>query len=296
MIHVIDLAFQQLPGAIAAFLVETSAGPVLIETGPYSTIDTLQAGIRRVGYQPEDIAHVLPTHIHFDHAGAAWWFAQQGATVCVHPRGAKHLADPERLWGSAKRIYGDQMEILWGKIEPIRQDQLAVVEDRSSYIVGDTTFVAHHTPGHAVHHIAWQIDSHVFTGDVAGVRIGSGPVVPPCPPPDIHIEDWERSIERLRSLEINHLYLTHFGQVDNIGDHLDALRQRLRDYADWMRPYAESAASAEQVLPAFETFVKTNLKEHGVGEKEMALYELANPSWMSVAGLLRYWHKHGLAS
>ena len=116
MVHIIDLHFQ-MDHTIASFVVETAEGPVVIETGPHSVYPQLVSGLQKLGYQPADVKHVLLTHIHFDHAGAAWAFAEQGATVYVHPRGWKHLQDPTRLYNSAKRIYQDQMETLWGDMQ-----------------------------------------------------------------------------------------------------------------------------------------------------------------------------------
>ena len=112
-IHVIDLKFKGEDNGIASFLVETALGPVLIETGPHSTLDTLESGIKKLGYQLTDVKHVLITHIHLDHAGAAWCFAEHGSTIYLHPRGYRHMHDPTRLLASAKMIYKDEMESLW---------------------------------------------------------------------------------------------------------------------------------------------------------------------------------------
>src|SRR5690606_16623004 len=111
--------------------------------------------------------------------------AEKGANIYLHPLGAKHLADPSRLMASAKMIYQERMDELWGQMHPIPENQLIRVEDYETITVGDTKIKSLHTPGHAIHHIAWQINDLIFTGDVAGVKIGAGPVQPPCPPPDI---------------------------------------------------------------------------------------------------------------
>lgn len=288
-IHTIDLHFQGLSENIAAYLVETSAGPVLVETGPHSTIDKLREGVAHVGFALEDIQHVFLTHIHLDHAGAAWWFAQQGARVYVHPRGYKHLAAPERLMASAKRIYQDKMDELWGQMNPIAEDRLEAVEDRVVFTIGDTAVVAHHTPGHAVHHIAWQMGSALFTGDVGGVSIRGGAVIPPCPPPDIDLVAWLQSLARIRELSPKQLYLTHFGPVDYSLAHLDELASRLQRWAEWMCPHFERGASIPEVTPAFQAMVEQDLLANGTPAEHIAKYEAANPSWMGAAGLLRYW-------
>lgn len=291
MVHVIDLHFQGLSQNIAAFLVETDDGPILVETGPHSTLPMLQRGVEMAGYQLKDIQHVFLTHIHLDHAGAAWWFARNGATIYVHPRGSKHLAQPERLMESARRIYQDKMDELWGEMNAIEATQIIEAAHEEQFTIGNKTIQAWHTPGHAVHHIAWQIGANLFTGDVAGVSINQGVVIPPCPPPDINIEDWKESLGLLKNIQPARFCLTHFGPVAYSEKHLDDLSERLQNWADWIKPYFEQQTSAEEITPLFQEMVKQDLTNSGVDANDMAKYEAANPSWMSVAGLLRYWKK-----
>lgn len=301
-IHTIDLGFLGLEEAIAAFLVETDNGLALIETGPSTTFSALERGLGHLGVSVKDIMHVFLTHIHFDHAGAAWAFAQAGATIYVHPVGKPHLEQPGKLYDSARKIYGAQMEALWGAMEPIPAERLYAAEHGETLHCGDLSLTAWHTPGHATHHIAWEVscpgaDAVVFTGDVAGVMpIPGGFVAPPCPPPDIHVEDWRSSIQRLRDLSAQVLYLTHFGRVEDKIQHLDQLEQNLLAWAAWMRPFAEQDAPVEQVVPLFQTYVQAQLEEAGIPPDSLARYEAANPSFMSVAGLMRYWKKQQHAS
>lgn len=291
MIHILDLKFLGLNHAIAAFLVETSEGPVLVETGPHSVHPNLEKEVERCGFKLSDIKHVFITHIHFDHAGGAWALAQQGATIYLHPFGKRHLGEPSKLYASAKRIYQDKMETLWGKMEAIDEDKLRTVEHGESITIGDTTFTAQHTPGHAVHHIAWQVGENLFAGDVAGVKIAKGIVVPPCPPPDINIEDWVTSINLIRKINVKALYLTHFNKITNVEEHLDELEKMLWDWANWMKPYFENGTDQKEIVPQFMEYTKQQLLNHGLTEAEVEQYEAANPSWMSVAGLMRYWKK-----
>jgi glyoxylase-like metal-dependent hydrolase (beta-lactamase superfamily II) len=290
MVHILDLQFKTSE-SIASFLIETNEGPVLIETGPHSTFEHLKKGLTEHGYTPEDVKHVFLTHIHFDHAGAAWAMAEAGAKIYVHPRGYKHLMNPERLYNSAKMIYGDEMESLWGEMKSIPEEQLVMVEDEAEYSIGEHSFKAHFTPGHASHHIAWQLGDTIFTGDVAGCKIHDGPVVPPCPPPDINVEYWEESIDRILALKPSCLYLTHYGKVDQVENHFAELRTILHDWANWMKPKYDQGLSAEEITPDFTEYTMNQLREAGQSEIRIAKYEAANPSWMSVAGLLRYWKK-----
>lgn len=294
MIHTLDLEFLGKPDTIAAFLIETSAGPVLMETGPYSTFEPLRKAVRGKGYELEDIRHVFITHIHLDHAGASWALAEQGALIYLHPFGKQHMNDPSKLLSSATRIYGEEgMERLWGTLKPIPAGQLRTVAHEEVISVGDVAVKAWHTPGHAVHHISWQVGDELFSGDVAGVKIEGGPVMPPCPPPDINIEHWQGSLRLLRSLKLKQIYLTHYGLIpaEQIGRHLDELEAVLLQWAGWMRPFYEQGKTAEEITPLFQAFVKAQLAAAGVAGEQYELYENANPAWMSVAGLLRYWQK-----
>ncbi|MFY0605468.1 MAG: MBL fold metallo-hydrolase [Cyclobacteriaceae bacterium] len=291
MIHTLDLQFLGLQEAIGSFLIDTSDGPVLIETGPHSTFSSLETAIRNCGYEASDIKHVFLTHIHFDHAGAAWAFAKHGAKIYVHPFGAPHLAEPSKLYNSAKMIYGDEMERLWGIMENIPAAQLISPAHNETVTIGDQSFKALHTPGHAKHHIAWQLGEVIFTGDVAGVKIGDGPVVPPCPPPDINLEDWNESLDIILKAGAQKLYLTHFDAIDSPENHVAELRVILEDWARWVKSKWESGLTAEEITPEFSQYTADQLRAKGVDELGVKQYEAANPSWMSVAGLIRYWKK-----
>lgn len=295
-IHTLDLGFLEIEHAIAVFVVEGPEGLALVETGPASTLPHLETALQERGWQLRDFRQVFLSHIHFDHAGAAWAFARAGATVYVHPKGLPHLAAPEKLYNSARMIYGYNMDRLWGPMHPIAEERLYAPEHGESIPAAGLHFKAWYTPGHATHHIAWEASapdgsSVLFTGDVAGVRIGAGPVAPPCPPPDIQVEDWQQSIQLMRELPAETLYLTHFGVINDKKTHLDALEQRLLAWAAWMKPYAENNVPQETILPLFEAFVAGELKGAEVGEADLKRYEAANPAFMSVAGLMRYWRK-----
>lgn len=293
MIKIIDLYFLGHSETIASFLIETDEGPVLIETGPHSTIATLEAGLNANGYKLEEVQYVFLTHIHLDHGGAAWVFAKHGAKIYLHPLGKPHFQNPEKLLSSARRIYKDDMDRLWGDLQPIPEQQLIAVKHGEKIKIGKTSIKALHTPGHAIHHIAWQLDNSLFTGDVAGIRIGENDVVmAPCPPPDIDIEAWSESIRLIKSGHFEALYLTHFGRITHAKNHLEELEGRLKNWANWMKPYWEAGTPAEEITPIFQDYVARQLREAGVQGEDLEKYENANPSWMSVAGLLRYWKKH----
>ena len=291
MIHILNLGFRGLDTTIAAFLMDTGDGLALVETGPHSTVHNLEAEVKAAGFDPKDIKHVFLTHIHLDHAGAAWYFAERGATIYLHPFGQRHMADPSKLMSSARMIYQDKMDELWGEMHPIPVEQLHTVDDEVEITIGNITFKSWHTPGHAVHHIAWQVGDIVITGDVAGCRINNGPVIPPCPPPDINIEDWKNSIDKILTLQPTKMYLTHFGIVTDIEPHMQELKNRLDSWANWIKPHWEAGKKPQEVVADFSKFVRDDLISTGTSEEDAMAYETANPSWMSVAGLMRYWKK-----
>lgn len=290
-IHTLDLQFLGIEKSIAVFVVEGSEGLALVECGPAATLPHLQALLQQNGWKMADFQHVFLSHIHFDHAGAAWAFADAGAKIYVHPKGLPHLAQPEKLYNSARMIYGDQMDRLWGEMRPIPENQLYAPENGEIISAAGLPFRAWYTPGHAVHHIAWELEDLVFTGDVGGVRMGEGPVMPPCPPPDIQVEDWQTSIQLLRDLKATRLFLTHYGEVLDKSQHLDELEKRLLSWAAWMQPHAAANTDSASLVPDFQAFVNAELLAAGVPQSDLARYEAANPAFMSVAGLMRYWKK-----
>ncbi|MGH2502214.1 MAG: MBL fold metallo-hydrolase, partial [Ktedonobacterales bacterium] len=238
---VIDTFYQGEPGIIASYLLTGAHGLALVDVGSAASLPALLAGIRASGHDPRDIAHILITHVHLDHAGATGALLSHtpGARVYVHQIGAPHLINPEKLVASATRIYGDQMEKLWGTILPVPVERVTAIADGSELVVGARALRALYTPGHAVHHVAFHDAERraLFTGDVAGVRLeDSSYVRPPTPPPDLNLEDWSASIARLRALRPETLYLPHFGAVTgDLDAHFDALTDRLYAWGDVMR-------------------------------------------------------------
>jgi glyoxylase-like metal-dependent hydrolase (beta-lactamase superfamily II) len=291
IIHTLDLKFLGQDDTIAAFLIIADGEVALVESGPYSTYESLKSEVKRFGYDLKDIKKVFLTHIHFDHAGAAWALAEQGATIYMHPFGEKHMIDPSKLYNSAKMIYGDKMDYLWGKMENIAPERIYSTAQGEQIPLGNGQMTAWHTPGHANHHIVWQFGDDLFAGDVAGCKINGGIVVPPCPPPDIDVEAWIESLNLIKNLRVKRMYLTHFGVITTVQKHLTQLEHRLIRWSNWMRPRYEKGMTAAEVTPQYQAFVNKELTRYGIVGTQLAQYESANPAWMSVAGLMRYWHK-----
>jgi len=280
-------------GIIAAIALEVNEGIALFDTGPESTFDNVVVDLRNGGLAPEDVRHVFLSHIHFDHAGAAWRFAELGAAVYVHPRGAPHLLDPTKLINSATRVFGDDMQRLWGRIAPVPAERVRTLEDNEVVPVPPFEIRAIATPGHASHHHVYQWDDSVFGGDIAGVRIGSGPPIPPFVPPELHIESWRESIAKIRALNARNLYLPHFGKVKgSIAEHLDALDERVARWAEWFREKISAGAHEEQLAREFTAIEHAELLAGGATEDDVQGYEAADPSYMAVGAASRYWKKY----
>jgi len=288
----LDLAFQQQPNTIASFLVIGPAGPVLVETGPMSTLATLREQLAEHGYQPDDIHHVLVTHIHLDHAGAAGWWAQQGAQIYVHEVGVPHLTDPSRLLRSATRIYGDQMDSLWGQNLAAPVEQVTPVIDGQTIDVAGLSFTAMDTPGHASHHHVYQLDDIAFAGDAAGIRIpGIFFVDLPAPPPEFYLEVWLKSIERLLDQPFSALYLTHFGRLDNWRQQLEVLSGLMQVASNFVRVRMNAGMDRDQILNDYRDWFNARAQAGGMAYSTFDQYEAANPLYMSVDGIIRYWTK-----
>jgi glyoxylase-like metal-dependent hydrolase (beta-lactamase superfamily II) len=288
----LDLKFQGQPHAIASYLIRLGDANVLIESGPGSTLAALESGLAEEGLSPRDVTHVLLTHIHLDHAGAAGWLARQGAQIYVHRVGAPHLLDPERLIASATRIYGDRMDTLWGEFLPVPQNQLIVPKDAQAIVIGNAEFIPLDTPGHAEHHYSYLFENICFSGDVGGVRIpGYQYLRVPMPPPELHIERWHESIALLRKQKINLIAPTHFGTFEDVAWHLDEVDRGLHSASRWLEETMPAAPSMEELRQSFTDWILNEGKNNGLDEEVVRAYELANPVGMSADGLLRYWKK-----
>lgn len=292
MIKIIDINFLKQDAAVGCFLVKSGKEFVLIETGPSLYYNKIEESLNKLSIDVNKIKKVLVTHIHLDHSGGAWKFAKNGAEIYVHPKGAPHLISPDRLISSATKIYGKEMDILWGRVEGINSDQIISVEDNEIIKIGEIEFKALHTPGHANHHISWKFDDNVFTGDVAGAKINNGPVLPACPPPDIDLKKWEMSLKILEKEKPKKLYLTHFGEHKNIDGHLEELRIALSDWSLWIKEKSKIYLDNRTLTEKFNAYVYDKIKQTKISSKLIDQYYAANPPYMSVIGLKRYWEKN----
>jgi glyoxylase-like metal-dependent hydrolase (beta-lactamase superfamily II) len=269
----IDLDFLGLEQEIGAYVVDTADGPALFDCGPASTLENLRAGLAEHGLAAGDLRHLLLSHIHLDHAGAAGALVRENPqlTVWVSPIGMPHLADPTKLVTSSRRLFPNFDE-LWGPVIPVPQESMRAAEGD---IFGWEAFP---TPGHASHHVAFLRDGTLLAGDAAGVRIPPSDYVQPvAPPPDIDLDAWRRTIDEIERRAPERLALVHFGVVDDVAEHLDRLRASLERWSGWVR----DGLDEDEFVAAARADVGEDAERYSV------VFSFA----MSYAGLKRYFDR-----
>ena len=250
-----------------------------MDCGPSSCLPALEEGLAGHGVALADVRHLVLTHIHLDHAGAAGTLVRRNPRLRVYVSeiGAPHLVDPSRLERSARRLYGDDFDRLWGELAPVPEEAVEVIGDRVLELE------AWATPGHASHHLSFLgSDGSCYAGDAAGVRIAPSLFIAPvAPPPDIDLEAWERSLDEIATRRPARLCLPHFGVVEDPQEHLPRMRERLLTWAECVR----NGVSEEEFVRAAEAELDP------AAAPEWRSYTQAGPLWQSYAGLKRYWEK-----
>lgn len=275
----IDLLHLGAPGEIGAYLLETSGGPALLDCGPATCLDALRAGVAERGLRLGEIRHLLLSHIHLDHAGAAGSIVREHPHIQVHVSaiGAPHVVDPSRLEASARRLYGDAFDDLWGELAPVPATNVHLVGDD---VLGLACFPS---PGHAAHHVSYLAsDGTLYNGDAAGVRLAPGRfVLPPLPPPEVDLESWEVTIAEMERRQPARLACIHFGVYEDVGEHLGRLREGLARWASWSEEGVDEATFADRVRADIAA-TDPDLVER---------YLDVVPTWHAYRGLERYWRK-----
>lgn len=299
-VQTIDLHFKDSPKLVAAHVWNSEEGLVIVDCGPSSCLEALEAGLKNMGATWGDVRHLLLTHIHLDHAGAAGHVLRHSpkAKLWVHPRGLRHLLSPERLMASATRIYGDATPKLWGDMPPCDPERSFAAEDGEVLQIGHFSVQAIETVGHAQHHHAWRVEDQIFAGDVAGVRFpGMLTPRPPTPPPDLQPELWKRSGEKIRALgpELQ-LRLTHFGQYKNDDAHWDGLFSHLDELFDWVKSHLgpedlerDILEVAQRLEEAYGEWLHASLEAEKTGLT--AHYKRSAPLYMDIMGVVHFLQK-----
>lgn len=292
----IDLNFLGVPEIIATAVLHGSAGVALIDPGPSTTVEGLKQSLRRQGISLDDVRQILLTHIHLDHAGATGSLVRENPRidVFVHERGAPHMIEPSKLLASAGRLYGADMNRLWGDFLPVPADRVRILKGEERITAGGRELEVAYTPGHASHHVAYFDPSSrvAFVGDTAGIRRPDRDyIMPPTPPPDIDLDAWRVSEDRILSWDPDTLFLTHFGPFHGARIHFQEMTERLEAWSRTVRRLlADASLDDEQRLQAFMNEALLDLKRK-VGELEAERYSRAGRLDYSWQGLSRYWKK-----
>jgi glyoxylase-like metal-dependent hydrolase (beta-lactamase superfamily II) len=279
VVRPIDLMHLGRPNSTAVYLLEEPE-PAILDCGPATCVEALKAGLARHGLALTDLRHVLLTHIHPDHAGAAGALVREHPALQVHVSevGAPHLVDPTRLERSARRVFGDEFDRLFGPIAPVPAENVHVLGDHALELEVVPT------PGHAYHHVAFfDAEGTCYAGDVAGILIPpSRFLYPATPPPEVDLPAWERSLDELELRRPAALYLAHFGPVGDPAFHLARMRERLLIWADRVR----EGWSEERFVAEGERELEAE-----AGEDVRLTFRLQPGFSLSYAGLKRYFDR-----
>ena len=292
----VDLNFLGVPEIIATAVLHGASGVALIDPGPSTTLDNLKASLQRRNISVADVRQVLLTHIHLDQAGVTGTLVRENPAieVFVHERGAPHLIDPTKLLASAGRLYGADMERLWGDFLPVPAHRVRPLKGEERITAGGRELQVAYTPGHASHHVTY-FDPAIrmaFVGDTAGIRRqGQSYVMPPTPPPDIDLDAWRLSEDRILAFDPDTLFLTHFGPFHGARLHFQEMGQHLASWSAIVRRLiADATLDEEQKLEAFMKQALLDL-ERTVGTVQAEQYTRAGRLDYSWQGLSRYWRK-----
>ena len=282
----------------ASYLIHAER-PALVESGPSSCGPTLLEELARLGIGAQDLAHVVVSHIHLDHAGGAGKLLGSfpGATVWVHERGAKHLAEPERLVASTVRTYGAaKVAELFGPVEAVPPERLRTLTEGAVIDLGDRTLTCLDAPGHASHEL-FLLDSAsgaLFTGDGFGVSLPDvGVLRPATPPPEFDLELAVASIQRACALRPSMWVFSHFGALTDIEATCDLAVERLRAWTDIVREALARGVPQEAVPAVLRAATADETRAALAAGLDVGRYEFLSSYEMNAAGIVRYLAKGG---
>ncbi len=275
--------------------------PCLVETGPGADGPAVLEAMSRLHISAEDLAHIVVTHIHIDHAGGAGALltAFPQATLWVHERGAPHLADPTRLIASTSRTYGaERMHRLYGDTAPCPAERILTVTDGDRIHLGDRVLRVVHTPGHASHHIALleETTGSLFAGEAAGSFLPWGPAFRPAlPPPEVDVAAAALTIDRMQRLHPAALLTSHFGPVPDVEEAFDRAREGLAVWSGLVeaRIRADPTVDDDALASSLQDLARREFDADAGGPLDDVLprYDVLGSIRMNALGLGRYWRK-----
>ncbi|GAA2313375.1 MBL fold metallo-hydrolase [Actinomadura luteofluorescens] len=298
-VYEIDTRMAGYTGITAGYLI-LSDRPCLVEPGTSGSAPVVQAALREMGVGPDDLASVVVTHIHLDHAGGVGDIAGMypRAEIVVHEKGARHLADPSRLMRSARMIYGDALDTLFGELKPTDAARIRAVEDTGVIdLGGGRRLESHHSPGHAKHHVG-LVDSQtgdLYVGDAAGIYVPeTADVLPATPPPDFDLDTALESLGKFRSLGPQRLLFAHYGPVQEVEDTLERSAEELRIWVDAVKDARDQGLDLDHAVAMVVD--RTRGRYSAVGDdidpELAAKYEILSSAESNVAGIMHSLSRH----
>jgi glyoxylase-like metal-dependent hydrolase (beta-lactamase superfamily II) len=233
----IDTRMAGYEGITAGYLIR-SERPCLVETGTAPSAPVVSDAVSELGVGPQDLATIVVTHIHLDHAGGVGDLAKSypNAEIVVHERGARHLADPSRLMASARMVYGDELDALFGELLPTPAERIRAVDETGAVDLGaGRTLASHYAPGHAKHHVGLldSVSGDLYVGDAAGIYIPeTGDQRPATPPPDFDLATALASLRLFAGLAPTRLLFSHYGPMTAVGQALDRSAEELHVWVE----------------------------------------------------------------
>lgn len=292
-VYAIDTRMSGYEGITSAYLLRT-ARPCLVETGTARSADVVRDGLARLGVGPDDLATIVVTHIHLDHAGGVGTIASMFpfATVVVHEQGAQHLVDPERLMTSARRVFGNVLDDMFGLLEPTDAARVRTLGEVGEIdLGGGRSLAAFYAPGHAKHHVG-LVDSatgDMFVGDAAGVYIPeTADLRPSTPPPDFDLDMAVGTLHRFVDVDASRLLFSHFGPVLDVRGTLERAEEELRLWVELVRQTRTDALDLDHAVQAVTTKTAERYQAYLSRPEVFEKFEHLNATAANVVGINRW--------
>ncbi|GAA3100660.1 MBL fold metallo-hydrolase [Streptosporangium carneum] len=292
-VYEIDTRMAGYSGITAGYLI-LGDRPCLVETGTATSAPVVRDALTSLGVGPGDLATIVVTHIHLDHAGGVGDIAAfyPDAEIVVHEKGARHLADPSRLMASARMVWGDKLDVLFGELSPTESSRIRALGDTGAIDLGNgRTLSSHYSPGHAKHHVG-LIDSgtgDLYVGDAAGVYLPqTGDLRPATPPPDFDLETALNSITLFGALGPQRLLFSHYGPVTDVEETLGRSAEELRVWVDLTRQARSEGMDLDHAVAMVRERTRERYAALTADEATAEQFELLSGAPSNVAGILHW--------
>ena len=297
-VYQIDTRMAGYDGITAGYLIRGDR-PCLVETGTAPSAPVVRDALAALGVGPRELATVVVTHIHLDHAGGTGDIAQMfpAAQVVVHELGARHLADPSRLMASARMVYGDELDNLFGTLAPTPPERIRTVERTGLVDLGSgRRLESHHSPGHARHHVGLvdSLTGDLYVGDAAGIYIQeTGDMRPATPPPDFDLQVALESLRMFGSLQPTRLLFSHFGPVTAVVETLERSAAEINVWVDETRRARKAGLDLDHAVAmvAERTRQRYRVLADDADRELAAKYDRISGAQGNVAGIMRWLDK-----